>query len=148
MGKPIYIKVEKDINKSLDQVWNQVALGFGNVADYNPSIKTSRYESDSKSGVGTIRHCDFTSKGYIKEEIFEWNDKKSFKLRFIESSVPMGLLESKFSFIKKNGGTTITQEFWYRMKPPMGWLSGLMKSKMRKTLVDGLNGLEKYLNNQ
>jgi len=148
MGKPIYVKVEKNISKPLEQVWNKVALGFGNVSDYNPAIKASRFESDKKSGVGTIRHCDFVSKGYIKEEIFEWNDKQSFKLRFIESSVPMGFMESKFSFQENGAGTSITQEFWYRMKAPMGWLSGLMKGKMRKTLVDGLNGLEEHLNNQ
>ncbi len=147
MGKPVYIKVEKKIDKPLSQVWDKVALGFGNVADYNPSIKASRFESDKKSGVGTVRHCDFVPNGYIKEEIFEWKDQQSFKLRFLESSAPMGFLESKFTFEENGGGTNVTQEFWYRMKPPMGWLSGLMKSKMRKTLVEGLDGLEKHLNN-
>ncbi len=141
MGKPIYIKVEKTIDRPLEQVWETVALGFGNVSDYNPAIKTSKFDSDVKSGVGTKRHCDFEPKGYIKEEIIEWNDNESFKLKFNESSVPMAFLESKFSFVSENGKTKIIQEFWYRMKAPMGWFSGLMKGKMKKTLLDGLNGL-------
>ena len=146
MGKPIYIKVEKTIDHPLELIWKTVAQGVGIVADYNPAIKASKFDSDVKSGVGTKRHCDFEPKGYIKEEIIEWNDMESFKLKFTESSVPMSFLESKFSFARENGKTKITQEFWYRMKPPMGWLSGLMKGKMKKTLMDGLNGLEKHLN--
>ena len=80
-----------------------MALGFGNVAEYNAAIKTSKFDSDVKSGVGTKRHCDFEPKGYIKEEIIEWNDNESFKLKFIESAVPMAFLESKFSFKTENG---------------------------------------------
>lgn len=146
MGKPIYLKVEKDLDHPLDKVWETVALGFGNVANYNPEVKTSRFDSAQKSGVGTRRHCDFPKRGYIKEEIIEWNDKESFKLRFTESDLPMSFLESKFSFDEQNGKTKLTQEFWYRMKAPMGWLSGLMKGRMKSTLENGLDGLEDYLN--
>ncbi len=148
MGKPVYLQVKKQIPHPLQKVWETVALGFGNVADYNPEIKASRFETEQREGVGTQRHCDFNPKGYIKEEIIEWEDQKSFKLKFIETSVPMGFLESKFTFQQEGDNTLITQEFWYRMKPPMGWLSGLMKGKMMATLESGLNGLEKHLNNQ
>ena len=103
MGKPIYLKVEKKIDKTLEQVWKTVALGFGNVADYNPAIKASKFDSDLKSGVGTKRHCDFEPKGYIKEEIIEWKDNEWFKLKFTESSTPMAFLESKFSLKLKMG---------------------------------------------
>jgi hypothetical protein len=145
MSKPIYIKVEKTINHPLDKVWETVAIGFGHVSKYNPEIKESRFDSESKSGVGTRRHCDFSQKGYIKEEITEWKDKEFFKLKFIETSVPMAFLESKFTFNGDNAKTTLTQEFWYRMKFPFGWLSGLMKGKMKSTLENGLNGLNNYL---
>lgn len=147
MAKSVYLKVEKIINCPLEQVWNTVAIGFGNVSDYNPAIKSSQLDSKVKSGVGMKRHCDFETKGYIKEEIIEWADNDYFMLRFIESSVPMAVLESKFSFKTENGKTKIIQEFWYRMKAPIGWLSGLMKNKMHKTLIEGLNGLENYLKN-
>ncbi len=145
MGKPIYLKVEKTLNQPLERVWETVALEFGNVSNYNPEIKTSQLDSDKKSGVGTQRHCDFPKKGYIKEEIIDWKDKESFELKFIESSVPIAILRSKFSFKEDKENTKLTQELWYRMKSPMGWLSGLMKGKMKKTLENGLNGLEKYL---
>ncbi len=145
MANPIYLKVEKQFDHPIDKVWEKVALGFGNVADYNPAIESSHFDSEIKSGVGTRRHCNFPKKGYIKEEITEWADKESFKLKFIESSVPMGFMESKFTFEEMTGGTLLTQEFWYRMKAPMGWLSGLMKGKMKSTLVGGLDGLEKSL---
>ncbi len=145
MGKPIYLKVEKTLNQPLEKVWEVVALEFGNVSNYNPEIKTSRFDSDKKSGVGTQRHCDFPKKGFIKEEIIDWKDKESFELKFIESSVPLAILRSKFSFKEDKENTKLIQELWYRMKSPMGWLSGLMKGKMKKTLENGLNGLEKYL---
>ena len=144
MGKPIYLKVEKTIDQPLEQVWETVALGFPNVSDYNPEIKSSHLDSSIRQGIGTIRHCDFPKKGYIKEKIIEWEDSKFFKLTFIESSVPMAMLQSKFSFETQNGSTKITQEFWYRMKAPMGWMSVLMKGKMKATLENGLNGLEAF----
>ncbi|MEQ9304576.1 MAG: SRPBCC family protein [Marinoscillum sp.] len=146
MRRPIYLKVSKSINQPLSKVWETVALGFGNVADYNPEIKHSKFDSEQKEGVGTRRHCDFQKSGFIKEEITEWTDKKSFKLKFTETSVPMAFLESQFSFKEEGKTTIVTQEFWYRMKAPLGWLSGSMKGKMKSTLENGLNGLEAYLN--
>ena len=145
MKKPIYLKVKKLIDQPLEKVWETVAIGFGNVSDYNPEIKTSRFDSEQKEGIGTRRHCNFKKKGYIKEEIIEWNPRHSIKLKFIESSVPIGFLESKFSFEDSDGKTLVTQEFWYRMKAPIGWLSGLMKTQMKATLDSGLNGLDNYL---
>lgn len=146
MGKPIYVRVSKIIDQPLDLVWETVALGFGNVSNYNPEIKSSNYETEQTTGIGTRRHCDFKKSGYIKEEIVEWHDRKSFKLKFIESSVPMAHLESRFNFEDINGSTILVQEFWYRMKAPIGWLSGMMKGKMESTLESGLKGLENYLN--
>jgi hypothetical protein len=145
MKDPIYIKVEKTINQPITTVWSTVAVGFGNVADYNPEIKTSKFDSELKEGIGTKRHCNTNDGGFLKEEIIEWNQNKDFKLKLTESSFPMAMIESKFSFQKMENSTKITQEFWYRMKSPMGFLSGLMKGKMKKTLENGLNGLEKHL---
>ena len=145
MGQPVFLKVEKTIHQPLERVWQTVAVGFGNVADYNPAIKASKFDSEVRYGVGTKRHCDFEPKGYIKEIITDWKENEFFELEFTESSVPMGFMRSKFLFRESNGSTIITQEFWYRMKAPMGWLSGLMKGKMKGTLVKGLDGLEKYL---
>lgn len=148
MSKPIYLQVEKIIDASLEQVWETVALGFGHVADYNPEIKHSYFDSEVKSGVGTRRHCDFPKKGYIKEEITAWEDLRSFSLKFLESSVPMGILRSTFTFEAQGNQTLIRQEMWYRMKAPMGLLSGLMKGKMRQTLDNGLGGLATYMKQQ
>lgn len=148
MGKPIYLEVEKTIHQPLEVVWSTVAGGFGKVSEYNPAIKFSRLESDSSSGIGMVRHCDFQKSGYIKERIIAWEEGKSFRLQFTESSVPIAILESQFDFEEHDGKTIITQKFWYRMKAPMGWMSGLMKSKMQSTLEIGLQGLENYLKQQ
>lgn len=145
MGKPIYIKIEKVINAPLDKVWEQVALDFGNVCQYNPEIEKSKFVGVIKHGIGTVRHCEPVGGGFLKEEIIEWIESKNFKLKMISSSFPMAMIESKFSFKEKDNITIVTQEFWYRMKFPMGWISGMMKGKMRKTLENGLNGLNNYI---
>jgi len=145
MKDPIYIKVEKTINQPITTVWKTIAVSFGSVANYNPEIKTSNFDSEIKEGIGTKRHCNTKDGGFLKEEIIEWNSNKDFKLKLTESSFPMAMVESKFSFRENGDSTKITQEFWYRMKSPMGFLSGLMKGKMKKTLESGLNGLEEYL---
>lgn len=148
MGKPTYLKVEKIISHPPEVVWQTVALGFGQVSRYNPEIKHSKLDSKLSSGIGTRRHCEFAKKGFIKEEIIEWDDYRSFKLSMIESSVPMAFLESKYSFEKKESNTLVTQEFWFRLNPPVGWASTLLKGKMKSTLQNGLNGLALFLNQQ
>lgn len=145
MKDPVYIKVEKTIDQPLAILWDTVALGFGNVSNYNPEIKSSSFDSGTREGIGTKRHCNTNDGGFLKEEIIEWNPSKSFKLKLTDSSFPMAMIESKFTFQEIGGATKITQEFWYRMKSPMGFLSGLMKGKMEKTLRSGLNGLEAHL---
>jgi len=148
MSNPVYIKAAKIISHPLEKVWQTVAVGFGNVADYNPGIKASNFDSITKEGIGTRRHCDTKDGGYLKEEIIKWNESNFFKLKLIDTSFPISLIESKFSFSNEGNHTKLTQEFWYRMKPPMGWLSGLMKGKMRKTLENGLEGLDYFLTNE
>jgi polyketide cyclase/dehydrase/lipid transport protein len=144
MRKPIYIKVENIYNQPLNKVWGAIAIDFGNSSNYNPDIKSSYLESEISSGKGTIRHCDFHPKGYIKEEIIDWKDNEYFKLKMLDSSFPMSFFQSKFSFSGNIETCVVTQEFWYRVKFPMGWISGLMKNKMTKALCDGLEGFEKY----
>ncbi|MBL1214245.1 MAG: SRPBCC family protein [Ignavibacteriae bacterium] len=146
MKNPIYIKVEKTINHPMAAVWKTVALDFGYVSKYHPDVKSSKFDNEIKQGIGTKRHCNTNDGGYLKEEIIEWNEKQDFKLKLVESSFSMAMIESKFSFQEIGNSTKVTQEFWYRMKSPMGWLSGLMKGKMRKTLENGLIGIEKHLN--
>ncbi len=147
MGKPVYLKVEKVFKHPVHKVWETVALKFGNVADYSPAVKSSRLDSEVTFGIGMRRHCEFEGKsGYIKEEITDWKDNEYFELSFKESSMPMAVLRSKFHFKEENGQTKLVQEFWYRMKAPMGWISFLMKGKMKKVLDGGLEGLEKLLN--
>lgn len=148
MKKAICIQVEKRLNLHIEKVWEAVAEKFGEVAVYNPAIKKSKLDSDITKGIGCQRHCDFNPKGYIKEQIIEWDEKRMFRLQLIESSVPLAFLESKFIFqeIEDGKATLITQTFWYRFKFPMKWMGVLMKGKMKKTLIDGLNGLEEYLN--
>lgn len=145
MQKAIFISTSKTIKQPLAKVWNAVADHFGDVANYNPAIAQSRYEGPLRQGIGTTRHCDFASQSFIKERITQWEDKSSFKLSLVESSVPLAYLESEFKFEEAEGSTIVTQHFWYRMKSPMGWLSGLMKTKMKRTLEQGLNGLNNYL---
>ena len=57
----------------------------------------------------------------------------------------MSYFRSKFIFKEENGSTQLVQEFWYRMAPPIGWMSVMMKGKMKKMLQGGLDGLDKHL---
>ena len=144
LGNPIYIKVKKKYNQPLNKIWGVIAIEFGNSSNYNPDIKNSYLESEIKSGKGMKRHCDFYPKGYIKEEIIDWKDNEYFELEMLDSSFPMGFFKSKFSFSGNSETCEVTQEFWYRVKFPMGWISVLLKTKMTKALHNGLDGFEKY----
>lgn len=146
MAKPIYIKVEKTFNHPKSKVWETVAVNFDGVSNYSPGVAKSNFIGEKKECIGTARHCDFPKKGWIEEQIIEWNEGVDFKVEKTASSMPMKFMESKFIFEDAGEGKTkMTQEFWYRMGGPMGFLSGMMKGKMTKMLNNGMEGLDKYL---
>lgn len=133
------------LNAPLEQAWEVIARGFGDVAQYNPAIAQSEFLSEQREGVGTGRLCHVDPKGYLKEQITKWEPQRFFELEVIDTSFPMHTVRSRFTFLPLGEQTRIKQDFWYRMKAPMGWLSGLMKGQMQKTLDVGLSGLAHYL---
>ena len=146
MAQPIYIKVEKTYNHTKEQLWENVASNFGEVYKYSPGIVTSNFMGDKKNEVGTSRRCEFPKNDWIEEEITEWNEGANFRLKFIKSSMPMKVMESKFIFEDLGDGKSkLTQELWYRMSGFMGLFSGMAKGKFTKMLDAGLKGLDEHI---
>lgn len=145
MKAPVHLRVERVIDAPLRKVWDTVAHGFGQVSAYNPAIRSSTLISSERSGVGCTRRCVPMEGGFLEERITEWEEQRRFKLILLASSFPMAVLESEFTFTPVDGGTRVQQDLAYRMRAPMCWLSSLMKGRMRKTLVRGLDGLAVYL---
>ncbi|NNF58062.1 MAG: SRPBCC family protein [Rhodothermaceae bacterium] len=143
--KLIHLTADVTLDVPLERAWEVVALGFGDVAQYNPAIAASEFTSEQRAGVGTGRLCHVAPKGFLKEQITRWENQRFFELEVVDTSFPMHTVTSRFSFTPLGERTRVKQDFWYRMKPPMGWLSGLMKKPMQKTLDEGLNGLAHYL---
>ena len=143
--KLTHLVAKVELDAPLKQVWKSVALNFGNVAEYNPAVDRSEFISDIRAGVGTKRLCHVDPKGFLKEEITQWEEGKSFELEVTETSFPMDRIVSLFTFTPSGNKTILQQDFWYRMKFPMGWMSRMMKKQMQKTLIEGLEGLDYYL---
>lgn len=146
--KLTHIVAEATLNASLDEVWNLVALQYGHVARYNPAIASSEFTSRQTAGVGTERLCHVAPKGYLREAITKWEDQDFFELEVVDTSFPMHKIISRFTFAEVGAKTHLRQDFWYRMKGPVGWASGMMKGRFLKTLNEGLEGLAYYLEHE
>lgn len=148
MSEKIYIKVQREFDFPVEILWETIAAKFGKVSNYNPQINSSRLVGELSPGIGAVRYCVPVEGGFLKEEIIEWEELSDFKLKLIDSSFPMSIIESKFSFVNEHGKTIVLQEFWFKLKPPFGWFSWILKGKMTETLVAGLKGLDEYLKNR
>ena len=140
---------EVAIDAPKQKVW-EVLSDFGNVYRTSPNIIKSYLTSDQKQGVGTTRHCDFTSMGaQVEERITEWNDGESIKIDIYErKNMPM-VADMKAVFTLKSDGdnTVLSGIFEYQMSNSIGSLINrlTMRKMNERAWVSFLAGIKHYV---
>lgn len=138
---------EIKINALLDKVW-EVLANLEAVQYYNPMVKSTRYISQDREGVGAARHCDLNPKGYVKERVTAWEPKKAIALEAYEHQWPVKFMRWRTELHPQGNGTLVTQDLEYETK--FGILGKLMNVlMMRKKMDQGITGafqeLKRYI---
>ncbi|MFK7972325.1 MAG: hypothetical protein AB8F95_18285 [Bacteroidia bacterium] len=143
---------EVAIDKTVDEVWNEVAGNFMSIADIIQSVNYSRcLTGDTTQGVGAARYCELDFQGKtveLKERIIEFKDSgdhREFTYHVYESKgFPASVYNTWVVRKGDDGKTYLGTVFIFRAKP--GILTGMMEKKLKKTgLRDGILGYKHYL---
>ncbi len=126
------------INKTVDEVWNEVSGNFVNVGDIAKVINESHCESgEVTEGLGAARYCsiDFVGKEVeIKEKIIAYKEtdtRKEFTYDVYESKgFPAKVLNTWIVRKGDDGKTYLANVFIFRAKPAI--MSGMMGKRMKK----------------
>lgn len=133
---------EYQVDKTMNEVWDEISGNFINVGEVHKSINESYCESgDTTEGVGAARFCsiDFSGKEIqIKERITdvqESEDRKEFTYEVYESKgFPAKVFNTWVVRKDEQGKVYLGNVFVLRGKPAM-------MSKMMMKKIDKLDGL-------
>ncbi|MEM6395148.1 MAG: SRPBCC family protein [Bacteroidota bacterium] len=143
--------IERDLEVPAEQVWNALALDYGEISNFSPFIHASNYESGSLEGVeGAERRCDFNAKGTRwSHERIVWIDHDNMRLKNMvidAKKFPLNLDNSYAIYSVRDHGDgtcSASYEFNFRTKP--AFLGGMAAGSFKKSLNETLIGLEHYL---
>jgi carbon monoxide dehydrogenase subunit G len=134
------------INTSKDQVWLTLA-DLGTIQNYNPMVAKSYYTSQSRAGVGSTRHCDFSPIGSVEERVVSWEDGEQYTIEVYKSHMMPMAVTAHFQLQPEGDNTTVNLMMEYSIKGgKLGGLAGKpMQSQVARMAERMLNGLKHYL---
>ena len=140
---------EITINGSIEDIWEALST-IDNLEKYDPTVKSSKALSSSKSGIGARRKVDMKDgKNWFEESCTVWKPHEALTYELSACSFPMQNLKHSYSFEKLDAGQVkVKQLMQYQMK--YGWFGQLMDTLMvRKQSDHGIklffSGLKQYI---
>lgn len=94
------------INAPIEKVWG-VLTDLEQVGAYNPLVKSVKYITDHKTGVGAARECQFEPKGSGKERVTAIAEMKSISMEMYESDWPLKFMNWTNYLTESNGTTSV-----------------------------------------
>lgn len=149
MSPSTTIKRAIEINLPTDKVWIALA-DFGNVCHGHPAVSKSFITSTQKTGVGAIRHCDFTMMGASAEErVVDWNEGRNVKIEVAELKKMPGIktMSMNLEIEAKGNHSLLKATMEYTMKNGFfDVMNTVVMKNMNAKLVDGIvAGHKKYI---
>jgi hypothetical protein len=120
---------EIKINASADKVWG-VLTNLDEVAGYNKAVKSAKYISGNKTGVGAARQCEM-EKGHIKERVTRLDERKSVSMELYESNWPLKFMRWTTEVTETDNGDTFMKQVT-EYEPGMGVMGRIMNALVMK----------------
>ena len=140
----IQLERSLDLNRSPDMVWAELSR-FMHINDIAPEVTSVDALSENETGVGAKRRCHFANGSSMVEEVTEWNEGQSYRVRATDmGAMPLYDMQAGIAVTAAGEGSRVAWSVDYRVKyGPLGWLMGqtLMKGMMGKFLDGNLRGL-------
>ncbi len=143
--KLTHLEYEVPVAVSAEKAW-EVLARFTDVGDFHSGVLKSAANGAKREGVGTDRTCELPGKVVVHERICEWNEGSSYKYDvYAWKKFPLKKMLITFGVRRKASSpeVSIYQTVDYRLSP--GFLTVIMKGKVRTSLRDGLLGYKHFM---
>ena len=141
---------EIHIDAPAERTW-AVLSDITAMRDYMPGVCEVRLESDSSSGTGATRHCEFEGGIELTERVVEWHEGSGYTLE-TTSFVGVPMRSNVITFhVEPHGDTSrVTQSMRYGMKggPLAPVMERMAAGRMRTAIRDALRGLKDHVERQ
>lgn len=118
------------INTSKERIWN-ILTNLEEVSKYNKSIKSARYISENRSGIGASRECVMDKGQKLRERVTHVDPGLSIHMEMYESDWPLKFMHWKTA-ITDNDDSSVTLSQVTEYEPGMGFLGKIMNFLMMK----------------
>jgi hypothetical protein len=105
--KSIYIKT------NIEKTWSK--LNKISKLDWLPEQKSTKFLTDKKRGVGTVRLISFEDGSEVEEHIVGWSPKKYFSY-IATSGLPVNAYHATISIIEFDNAVRVTWESYFSSK--------------------------------
>lgn len=142
------LRHEIHIAAPVDAVWQAVAGDLTAVQRYNPMVSSARVLGDLREGVGAVRRCELSPRGFVEERVWEWLPGKAIGLEVTASGWPIVLMRWRTELTAQGDTTRVSQEMSYRLKlGPLGALLDalVMRRKLDAAIRDVFANLERHV---
>ena len=138
------------INAPPDAVWSALA-DIGSISIWNPGVTASHTTSDVVSGLGATRHCDLGTRGFLEEQVVEFDEGSAITMRITDSNMPIEHADVRFVLEPETAGTRVTVSPQYRVKfGPLGILMDrvVVRRMFQRGMGSLLRGLKRHVESE
>lgn len=139
-------ELNETVNASREDVWEVLFSQYGDIHIHNPTMQASNYMHGATSGaLDVVRHCDFTDKLHLDEQITDVDEHKSFRVVVLEHNLPfVNEMSATYQLTATGDNTTKIKMVSFNSFKP-GFMKYLMRGQMRKSVAKHLFGMKYYI---
>lgn len=116
-----------EVNAAPELMW-RVISDLGGIKNYMPSLKSSLVVGDCESGVGAVRMCEDRSGKRWSEECIEFNNSRSFTVRFLSEApdfpFPAREMRGGWEVMPSEAGSRVM--VWWELIPKQKFLAPII----------------------
>ncbi len=139
-------ELTETVNASSDEVWKVLFMQYGDIHVHNPTMQASNYLNGATTGaLDVVRHCDFTDKLWLDEQIVEVDEGTSVRIVVLDHNLPfVDEMSATYELMPvADDVTRITMVSSNSFSP--GFMKYLMRGQMRKNVAKHLFGMRYYI---
>ena len=138
--------LDETVRASKADVWEVLFSQFGDIHVHNPTMQSSSYLHGASTGAkDVVRHCEFTDKLYLDEQITEVDELNSLRVVVLEHNLPFVKdMSATYELSETSEGATHIRMVSLNSFRP-GFMKFLMRGQMRKSVAKHLFGMRYYI---
>lgn len=136
----------EEISASKEKTWEVLFDQYGDIHIHNPTMIASNYlNKASKGELNCVRHCKFSERLFLDEEITEVDEDKSFTIVVRKHNLPfVKEMSATYELSSISDEITEVKMTSYNSFSP-SFMKYLMSGQMSKSLVKHLFGMKYYI---